>query len=202
MTDWQHSLINSISFKPLTYQTKTKLGYCCITRNYHFGQKVLEEGETGNKLFLIQKGEFEVTKDLYLIKDPIDNTITVQFKRLCSSKPKEFLNKLFNTRTQILYTDEILPRNSLKPRHKEVKKQTIRIAIRGEGDQVGLRECIFGCPYSTISVKCVSKEGSILIIDSKNFINKVKESNPKVIQTLVKRLNLIEHSISNYSKVK
>ena len=55
--------------KPLTYQSKIKIAYWGTDKHYSFGQKVYEEDSKVEFIYLIKKGEFEVTKEVFLNHD-------------------------------------------------------------------------------------------------------------------------------------
>jgi cAMP-dependent protein kinase regulator len=68
--------------KPLTYQTKTMLGYCGKEFKYGIGQSVLKEGDLCSSVYLIKDGEFEIRKDVYQYKDRLKDEHYCMFSQL------------------------------------------------------------------------------------------------------------------------
>lgn len=66
---------------------------------------------------------------------------------------------------------------------------------------IGITEALFKGSRWTSTLKWVSKEGTLLGIESQILLKKVRERNPLLIYAAVTRLNILERSILNYAKV-
>ena len=87
------------------------------------------------------------------------------FRRMSSTKQSEYLEKIFNTQTQILFQSNTHDALRFRKWYKTSNKNILRIAIKGEGDQLGMKEWILGWPYYTTSAKWVSKTATIFAIE-------------------------------------
>lgn len=69
-TDIMVQFLSQYDFlKGLTYDTKAKISYNFNRKSYHLGQDVYKEGSAASKIYLIESGQFVITKDLYISRD-------------------------------------------------------------------------------------------------------------------------------------
>lgn len=137
------SFFNKFNFlKPLTYHTKLKIRYFGKEMKYVIGQSVFEEGEPSGLIYLIKEGEFEIRKEIYLTEDPTITAKLCTFRRIYSNKRKSWLQEMLNDRTIALFTDDKNSLETLKKLNVNATKQTVKVALRGTGNQVGLQETI------------------------------------------------------------
>ena len=62
----------------MTYTTKAKLAYRLKEKQFTLGQLVYSEESDSNYVYFIENGEFEIWKELYLIKNK--NSSFLEFK--------------------------------------------------------------------------------------------------------------------------
>lgn len=73
-SDMKVDFLNKYTFlSNLTYTTKAKLAYRLKEKQYTLGQLVYTEESDSNYVYFIESGEFEIYKDLYILKDKTSN---------------------------------------------------------------------------------------------------------------------------------
>ena len=168
-----------------------------LKNKYSYGQRVYEEGDASKYIYLIRKGDFEVNKDVHLIKNPNDDKIYGVFNRIYSNKDKSVIQLFFNKSSQILYSFKDMS-EIYKQFSKLGLKKAIKICIRSEGDQLGLTDSFFWSPMHTSSATCVSKEGELFAIHKEHFFKKIRENNTQLGKVLINAITLIDLRIRNF----
>lgn len=156
----------------MTRIAKTKLWYIMKEQKYIAGQKVILEGDDLKHVYLIEKGEFEVHKAVYLKSNR--NLTYGHYLRVNSSYKFDSFKKMLNEESKIVFSNEKYELDNFKSKTSLMQKQNLKISLLGKSECFGIAECLFGCPYSIISVTCSSREGVIQKIDISDFKSKIK----------------------------
>ena len=86
----------------LTKVKKEKLWFSMKRETLVHGQKVLTEGSNSEFVYFIESGEFEVNKDIYLVKER--NESWFEYLRFISTKNRKFLKHLLDPDTMTLFS--------------------------------------------------------------------------------------------------
>jgi len=93
-----------------------------------FGQNVYEEGDQDDSIYFIINGEFEMTKDIYIIQE--DNKLG--FRRMVIDDQQLHLDKFINENTQVFVTNNENELSRLKSKYKNAYKNTTRMCLLGK----------------------------------------------------------------------
>ena len=184
--------------KPLTFQSKSKLGLMMTEKECSLNHVLFTEGNPSDYIYFIKEGEFEVTKELFVSLNP---TRILKFRRMWSDKGINFLQKLFNIKTQILVSNTHDLLLDWKSDHKSDLKFSTRISVLNKNETIGITECIVGCPYRITNVKWVSLKAKYMIITKDNFFRRVKDTNKELLELVVQKLDFLEFRIRNQAQV-
>ena len=185
--------------KPLTFNTKSKLGLLMTEKQWSLNQIIFNEGSSSDFLYLIKDGDFEVTKDIFIKTEKSQRILG--FRRMCTNRSANFLKKIFNHQTQMLVSnwDDLLL--DLKNDYKSASKLQTRISLLSSYGTFGITELMIGCPYRITNVKWVSLKGSYYIITKDNFFRKVPENSEKLIELVVQKTEFFDYRIRNQAQV-
>jgi len=190
----QVNFLSNFSFiTGMTRITKEKLWYLLERHKYTLGQEVLIESENLNYVYLIEDGEFEINKTMYLLKKR-DATYSY-YLRSISQEKNEHLDKILTTKSRILYTDNKNEWYHIRSGMKLIPKKIVRISILGKYESFGLTDLILGWPYSSITVKCHSREGTIHRIEKNEFLRRIKHNTMSIIKVARHKLNFLADRI-------
>lgn len=115
------------------------------------------EGTKIEDIFFIEKGEFEVTKYIFVHKKR--NLIFYEYLRFNSINRDEiFLKKLLNDDTRIVYSPNENEFDIFKVVKKGLPRKNIRISSLGENECFGLTEGYLNTPYSVFTITCKSRD--------------------------------------------
>lgn len=81
------------------------------------------------------------------------------------------------------------------------QNKVLRISILGKQECFGITDCILGCPYSSISVKCHSREGVIQKLDRIEFFKRIKHSTLSMNKVVRYKLRFIALRIMNLMNI-
>ncbi|CAI2364839.1 unnamed protein product [Moneuplotes crassus] len=141
----------------VTRQRKEKLCFSLKRETFQIGQKICIEGTPIKDFFFIEKGEFEVTKYIFLHNKT--NLVYYEYLRFCChNRDKVFLKKLINDDTRILYSPNNKEFDIFKVVRKGLPRKTIRVSSLGTNECFGLLEGYTNCPYSLFTITCKSRD--------------------------------------------
>lgn len=101
----QVSFLSGFSFlSGMTRIAKEKLCYHFEKHKYSLGQEVISEGDYIDYVYLIEQGEFEVSKTLYLHKKR-DATYAYYMRSICKEN-FDILEKVFTEDSKVLFTED------------------------------------------------------------------------------------------------
>lgn len=89
-----------------------------VEENFTFNQKVYEEGEVNEYIYLIMNGEFEMTKDIFIKQDKGK----FGFRRMLVDEKNPILIKLYSKQTQILLSTDSKEHSRLKRHYRDAYK--------------------------------------------------------------------------------
>lgn len=131
-------------------------------QTYQIGQKVMIEGTANEYIYFVEKGEFEVTKNIYI--HPKRNLKFYEYLRFISTRDENFLGLLLNPDTKILYSPNKYEYDMFKITQQGLQKKIVRVCQTGINECFGLIESYVDCPYSLQTVVCRSKDATIFKI--------------------------------------
>ena len=56
----------------------------------------------------------------------------------------------------------------------------------------GITECLLDCSYRITNVKCVSIDGTVMMISKSDFFRRVRENNEKLIEMEIQQISLLK----------
>ncbi|CAI2367867.1 unnamed protein product [Moneuplotes crassus] len=186
------SFLSEFSFLDyLTRKTKERLCHHLILEKCGVEQKILTEGEPLEYIYLIKKGEFEVTKSVFINPELAqDNPQKLKYLKLYTRKQVDFLRKLKDSGLKYLVTKENIPVEKIKE-GDNYQKKTIKISKIGDLECFGLIEAVLSCPYSVTSIKCMAKDSEVYKIKREEFFIKVQACSEILIDTVKQRMILL-----------
>lgn len=173
----------------MTRITKEKLGYLMKKTKYTHGQVILSEGEDVKSLYLIESGEFEINKKVFLEKKR-DSTLAYYLRSVSFNK-NDSLHKILTSKSQILFSSNNAELHYYLSGLKMLPKKTLRISILGQYECFGITDCVIGSPYSSVTVKCHSREAIVHKIDKFEFFKRIKHNTTSMNKVVRHKMNFI-----------
>ncbi|CAI2360861.1 unnamed protein product [Moneuplotes crassus] len=176
----------------LTRITKQKICYPMTSREFVRGQILVSEGDQVEDIILLEEGEYEMTKNIYVK----DTKVVCEFLRIQCDKDQAFIESLLDPDSKP-YTFAVDPVNKemFHKRMKIFKKLKIKISNNQRYESIGLIESVFdsvtlpGCYFTT--VKCISKSGKARVIEKEELFRVVSRTKPEVLHTVRQKLSFI-----------
>lgn len=126
----------------MTRITKEKLGFMMKKKSFKLGNEVVIEGDQLNDLFLIESGEFEINKTVYINRKR--ENIYGHFLRAVSLKHHDDYGKILTEKSSILLSDNANELQQTKSATKLYPKKIFRLSILGKQECFGITDCILG----------------------------------------------------------
>jgi hypothetical protein len=109
---------------------KERLSFFMKKQTYQIGQKLMEEGKQNDYIYFVEKGVFEINKNIYIHQKK--NLKFYEYLRFNSSRDKNFLQLLLNSDSQVLYSPSKREHEICKITHKGLKKKVVRVCQTGK----------------------------------------------------------------------
>lgn len=130
----------------ITKQSKVMMGYCCKVQNFWVGQQVYNEGQTADSIYLIQSGEFELSKTIYVEGDSNTQEKHCIFSQMVTSKKEKIQREIFDESTKVFINKNFIPSEFVQ-KIKHLPKTKVKVSVINESDMFGIIEDLTGCSY-------------------------------------------------------
>ena len=188
-----------VFFNPITYHKKVKFAQLMEEISFQYNQKIYSEGDENDFIFFIKEGDFEVTKEIFVKKSTKEKQIG--FRRMVVSKNDTFVNKYFDSQTQVFLSGDFDEMEKLKKKFKNSVKYDIRMSLVSCKDEFGLFELISNCPYRITTVTCKSMQSKVFKINKSEFFKRIPYNNEKLIELVTQKNKFFLNRIMNQAQV-
>ncbi|CAI2385589.1 unnamed protein product [Moneuplotes crassus] len=186
--------LSNFSFiQGLTRITKQKLCYPMVSCEYVRGQTIVSEGSHVKDIILLENGEYEMTKNIYIQKK---NKVICEYFRIESDKDQSLIESLLDPDSMPLtFSFDRINKEIFNKRMQGFKKIEMRLSKNQRYECVGLVESVFDSGtlpsrYFT-TVKCISKSGKARVIDKEELFRVVSRTKCEVLHTVRQKLSFI-----------
>ncbi|CAI2385961.1 unnamed protein product [Moneuplotes crassus] len=190
--------MNQFSFiSSLSYDRKTKLASFMKKKTYTFGKSVYLEGDKDDNIYFIEEGDFEMTKDIYILQD----SNKLGFRRMVIDMQRPYLDKLINFKNQIFVTTDENELSTLKSQYKGSVKNTTRMCLMSSCETFGLIELILNAPFRIFNIKCVSNTSTVYSMSKEEFFRRIPRNTDTLIENFTQKTEFSEYRIKNQAQV-